>query len=136
MGLIFASPHFNVANDFCMAVHEVTNAAYKQCEEAGACEPPVLTRSQSQSDYYGHNDFVDYPVIQVTWLNAQAYCNFVGRRLPTASEWDRAAGGPEGDNYPDISDDLIKAHNDTIPVKSVEQDVSAEGVYDLMGNVQ
>ncbi|MCP4709304.1 MAG: protein kinase [Planctomycetes bacterium] len=136
MLLISASPHLNVANDFCMDIHEVTNAAYQQCEEAGVCEPPKMLRSQSQSDYYGHDDFADYPVIQVTWLNAQAYCDFVGQRLPTASEWDRAAGGPEGNSYPDISDDLIKEPNDAIPVKSVEQDVSAEGVYDLMGNVQ
>ncbi len=122
-----------VLNDFCLDVHEVTTGAYQQCQAAGTCEPPAFARSQSQTDYYGNNDFDNYPVIQITWFNAQTYCEFVNGRLPTAAEWDLAAGGPQGNSYPDIPDPKAP---DAKAVQSEAQDVTAEGLYDLMGNVR
>ena len=73
--------------------YEVTNALYKRFMEATARAAP---RHWSRSDLNG----AAQPVVGVSWHDADAYCRWAGKRLPTEAEWEKAARGDDGRTYP------------------------------------
>lgn len=75
---------------------EVTNAMYAECVKSKRCNLPraitsITQNAANDSFYYGNPAFDNYPVIFVSWIDAKAYCRWVGRRLPTEAEWEKAA---------------------------------------------
>lgn len=121
--------------------YEVTNAHYAECVATSKCDAPAGSDSVTHGSYYGNAEFDNYPVIAVSWFNAESYCAWRGARLPTEVEWERAARGPQPRSYPwgEGIDKTFANYNtfvgDTTAVGSYESGKSVEGVYDLAGNV-
>lgn len=76
---------------FLMDRHEVTNALYAECVDAGVCERPFPYREFRRPQQ---------PVVAMHWRDADAYCRWRDARLPTEAEWERAARGPDNTVYP------------------------------------
>jgi formylglycine-generating enzyme required for sulfatase activity len=135
-------PHNVTMKGFWMDKLEVTNAMYTLCVQASACEPPQTFKSQTQESYFNNPDFNDYPVVYVTWFQADTYCKWAGRRLPTEAEWEYSARGsdyrtyPWGDDRPDSSRGNFNYFvGDTTRVGNYPAGASPFGVLDLSGNV-
>ena len=127
---------------FWMDKHEVTNAMYMLCVQAGACEPPTLFRSEQHQKYFNTDEYADFPVIYVTWGYADDYCTWAGKRLPTEAEWERAARGDDFRTFPwgEERPDGTRANydhkiNDVTRVGSFPAGASPYGILDMAGNV-
>jgi formylglycine-generating enzyme required for sulfatase activity len=115
---------------------------YARCVQAGQCSVPSADFSRTRDSYYGNAQFNHYPVIFVSWVDAHNYCTWSGGRLPTEAEWEKAARGtdgrqyPWGDNEPLGSDGLLNFQaQDTAQVGIFPDGASPYGALDMAGNV-
>lgn len=76
---------------------EVTNERYGACVDRGPCDRPGLTSDGSRFD---DPDRTQLPVVAVTAFDADDFCRWIGRRLPTWNEWTDAATGGGTSDYP------------------------------------
>jgi len=136
--------------DYYLDTTEVTNDAYQKCVEAGGC-------TQIKLNSWNEKKGPDHPVVNVSWTQADAFCKWRGKRLPTVNEWEWAArAGYTGkkvphlddgawyrknsgwtNNYPNASEPPLPdgpySGTTTHPVATKQP--NAWGLYDLLGNV-
>ncbi len=112
---------------------EVTRGAYEKCVVAGIC-----TRTPSSAYSVAENE----PVDNVKWHQAFTYCQWRGARLPTEAEWEYAARGPDGLQYPWGNEfDGSKLNYEgspgfrTVAVGTYPSGASWVGALDMSGNV-
>ena len=124
---------------------EVTNAMYKKCVDSEKCSVPNIPRSNptGPDGNYSNTYYENFPVINVDWYQAQAYCEWVGKNLPTEAQWEKAARGMDGGVYPWGDDlpnsDLVKMGRYAstwvlTKVGSYPKGASPYGLLDMTGN--
>lgn len=124
---------------FYLDEFEVTNAQYRTCVEDGGCTASATADSFTYQGYRDSTEYDDYPVISVNWDQANAYCQWADKRLPTEAEWEYAAAGPDNFTWPwgNTFDAALSAASapDTQPVGSFPNGVSPFNIHDMAGNV-
>ena len=132
-----APEHISETEAFYIDLNEVTNADYKVFADATQRGHPFhwpegnIPKGKEK-----------HPVVYVSWFDADEYCSWAGKRLPTEQEWEKAARGEEGLIYPwgnewtlDKSNNPYKHSTGTEPVGSYPEGRSPYGLYDVSGNV-
>ena len=168
----------DIPKDFWIDATEVTisryakflNALDKEPAKAKACDHPEQPKEKADHkpkdwDLYFlaaktggrfNNLPIDLncPVVNVDWWDAYAYATWKGRRLPTEQEWEKAARGPDGREFPwgkqDIPGALNLSAEDSpgreysgssdvdcwMPVDRIKTDISPWGAVGMAGNVE
>ena len=150
--------HKTYLDAFLIDKYEVTNAQYRAFVDATNHRPPKLWQSARTAGTARPGDGSgrgityppgkeNHPVVYVDWYDANEYCRWAGKRLPTEEEWEKAARGTTGRIFPwGNAFDVKKANSpqywlslnkegDTLPVGSFENGKSPYGLYDMAGNV-
>ena len=150
---LYDGKEYEIEKPFKMDVFEVTNGKYAECVAAKACVEPLRKRSLTVLDYYDNPFYENFPVLYINQFEAQNYCNWLGKRLPTEFEWMKATWDgeektylwgeeePKSETYPDS----FYANTtwgypgfvgfDVVEVGTFPMDKTVGGIMDMSGNV-
>jgi len=114
---------------------EVTNDQYQAFVQTTGHRPSEFSQNAGLN-------VANLPIVGINWLDADAYCQWIGGRLPTEAEWEKAARGTGGRTYPwgeTAPDSTLLNYNRHInqptPVGTYPTGTSPFGMHDMAGNV-
>lgn len=152
-------PHRVYLDTFALDTYEVTNARFQQFVQATGYRTTAeragdtWTWRKPRQEHSTLAGLEQHPVVQVSQEDAKAYCQWAGKRLPTEAEWEKAARGTDGRQYPwgntfdgsrlNFCDRNClygdkatnSAYQYTAPVGQYDSGKSPYGAYDMAGNV-
>ena len=137
-GLLSETPqHVAETGAFFIDAKEVTNAEYKKFAEATGRRPPAQWLNGAYTE-----EEANKPVTNVTFADAAAYAEWVGKTLPTEAQWEKAARGTEHPVYPwgdtfrtDHCHHMVAREAGAKTVGSCPAGASPYGALDMIGNV-
>ncbi len=129
--------HVVYLDSYWIDKYEVTYSEYQECVHNGFCFP-------AKPNYAGFSN-PDQPMLGVSWYDADRYCKWKNKRLPTEAEWEKAARGEKGEIFPWGSSSIncnlaiIKENNKKGCGKETTWNVGSRGpyrydIYDMAGN--
>jgi formylglycine-generating enzyme required for sulfatase activity len=134
---------------FKISQYPITNREYAEFLKANRHHPvPFVTEERAR--FYNWESanrsyprgFGSFPVVLVSRFDASRYCNWIGARLPSQLEWEKAARGTQGNLYPwgnEFDQNCANTRSShikhTTPVNFYEGCASPYGVTDMSGNV-
>jgi formylglycine-generating enzyme required for sulfatase activity len=147
-------------DSFTIDTHEVTTAQYVKFlmatgrNHSNGCENHMCVQTKTgeskshilgtMANYSVESGYENYAVGAVSWYGAQAYCEYLGKSLPTEAEWEKAARGIDGRMYPwgNSAPDSTIANYDSDGcggpglVGKYPRGVSPYGAYEMAGNAE
>ena len=139
--------HQTQIDGFFMDTYEVTVGQYRACVDAGVCSDEEVGVDPNYCNY-NFSDRDNHPINCVVWAEAQTYCAWAQKRLPTEAEWEKAARGTDGRKYPWGNSPAVSCthvvmdeggngcgQGRTGEVGSKPLGVSPYGAHDMIGNV-
>lgn len=145
--------------DFYLSTYPVTNLQYKRFLNAISMEnikkhlhpsqpadkshfpDETYSYKNTPSDYFTNKIFDNFPVVNIDWWDAYAYCSWVGGRLPTELEWEKASRGIDGRIFPWGNDFSIEklcteenGYLHSVAVDYYPDNVSPYGIIGMAGN--
>ncbi len=140
--------HDVFVSNFYIDKYELTNGRYLEFVKATSHRIPQNPKNATRNLWQGDTiteSLTDRPVVNVDWADANAYCQWAGKRLPTEAEWEKAAKGTADRRFPWGNVEPTNKHlnfnqqwigeKTLMPVGSYELGKSPFGVYDMAGNV-
>jgi eukaryotic-like serine/threonine-protein kinase len=142
-GKPYSPEHKVTLKEFLIDKTELAVAHYRACVACGVCKSPLRDGSNTgREPYYGNAAYDTFPVIYVAWTDAKAYCEGIGKRLPTEAEWELAARGTQANDYPwgataptPKEANFGGVNNDTVAVTDGDKGKSPYGALNMAGNV-
>ena len=135
--------HTVYLDGYYISKYEITNKQYKQFCDATGRDYPDDPGFNGMSNYF--TNYPDYPVVEVSWHDAKAYCDWAGLKLPTEAQWEKGARGTDARKYTWGNSDSgtnkanklgsSDGYKYTSPVGSYTNGQSPYGLMNMAGNV-